>query len=218
MGTMPEVSVAEVSGDLAVKASLIAAASTMAAAAADSGTPEPVTLEEAKAHLRVYTADDDVYISALIPAAREMAEGRLSRTIRQRTRSVNFRDWHDNFVLPKPPFISIDTINYADENGQIQTLDGAAYYVAAQDEDAPGLVEFVPGTALPQLYARRRPITVSYLAGYAEGEVPAAIRQWMLLAIGTLYQNRESLVAGVSVAPLPADFMALLIQPYMVYE
>lgn len=218
MEIMPEVSVAEVSGDLAVKASLIAAASTVTLAADSSGAAEPVTMEEAKAHLRVYTADEDAYISALIPAAREMAEGRLNRTIRQRTRSVSFRDWYDNFVLPKPPFVSIDTITYADENGQIQTLDGAAYYVAAQDEDAPGLVEFVPGRALPQLYARRRPVTVSYLAGYAEGEVPAAIRQWILLAIGALYQNRESLVAGVSVAPLPADFMALLIQPYMVYE
>lgn len=221
MDAMPEVVVEEVSGDLAIKASLIAAAATtVTAAAAESGAvPEPITLEVAKAHLRVFGADEDDYISlVLIPAAREMAEGRLNRTIRQRTRSVTFADWRGNFVLPKPPFISIDTITYADEDGQVQTLDNTMYYVAAQDDDAPGLVELVPDATLPRLYRRQRPITVSYLAGYPEGQVPQAIISWMLLAIGALYQNRESVVAGVSVAELPADFMNLLIQQYRVYE
>lgn len=218
--SMPEVTVAEVSGDMAIKASLIAAAANFTAAAdAEAGSaPEPITLEEAKAHLRVIGTDEDAYISGLIQAAREMAEGRLNRTIRQRTRTALFRSWREEFVLPKPPFISIDTITYADEGGQVQTLDTGMYYTAAQDDDAAGVVELVPGQAMPILYTRRRPIAVSYLAGYPEGQVPRAIVQWMLLAIGTMYQNRESVVAGVSVAALPEDFMALLIQPYRVYE
>lgn len=215
---MPVVTTEEISGDLAIKASLIAAAST---ATGESGAVavEPITLAEAKAHLRVYGADDDAYISGLlIPAAREMAEGRLNRTIRRRTRVAAFRGWGDNFVLSKPPFVSIDTITYVDEGGQIQTLEGAAYYVAAQDDDAGGVVELVPGNALPYLYPRRLPITVSYLAGYAEGQVPAAIRQWMLLAIGDMYAHRESVAVGTITSAIPEDFMKLLIQPYMVYE
>lgn len=218
MELIPEVQVGEVSGALAEKASLIAAAAVLTTAADDGNIPEPITLAEAKAHLRVYGDDEDAYITGLIVAAREMAEGRLNRTIRQRTRTALFRGWSDDFQLTKPPFISIDTITYADEEGQVQTLDNALYYVASQEDDAPGVVEFVPGYALPVLYTRRRPVTVSYLAGYPEGGVPRAIVQWMLLAIGALYQNRESVVAGVSVAALPDDFMQLLIQPYMVYE
>lgn len=219
MEVIPEVTVGEVSGDIAAKASLVAAAANVTLATdADGAVPEPITLEEAKAHLRVYGADEDAYITALITVAREMAEGRINRTIRQRTRAARFRGWNDEFLLPKPPFVSIDTITYADENGQVQTLDATAYYVAADDEDAPGTVEFVPGLALPLLYRRRRPVTVSYLAGYAEGQVPRAILQWMLLAIGALYEHRESIVGGTITATLPDDFMKLLIQPYMVYE
>lgn len=211
---LPQVMVAQVSGDMAAKVSLIAAA----AVTASNEVPEPITLEEAKAHLRVVGTDEDDYIAALIPAVREMAEGRLNRTIRQRTRVALFRNWSEEFVLPRPPFIAIDTITYADEDGQVQTLDGGLYYVAAQDDDAPGVVELVPGEAMPYLYTRRRPISVSYLAGYPEGQVPRAIIQWMLLALGALYQNRESVVTGVSVDSLPEDFMSLLIQQYRVYE
>jgi len=40
---------------------------------------EPVTLDEAKAHLRVTIADDDGYIALLIPAARERVELFLRR-------------------------------------------------------------------------------------------------------------------------------------------
>ena len=40
--------------------------------------PEPLTLKEAKAHLRVEFDDDDLLIESLIVAAREWAEGFLN--------------------------------------------------------------------------------------------------------------------------------------------
>lgn len=40
---------------------------------------EPITLEEAKQHLRVVTDDDDALIGNLIPAAREYAENYQNR-------------------------------------------------------------------------------------------------------------------------------------------
>ena len=46
---------------------------------------EPITLDEAKAHLRVEFADDDAYISALITAAREYAEAFQNRLIAARS-------------------------------------------------------------------------------------------------------------------------------------
>lgn len=45
---------------------------------------EPVTLEEAKAHLRVEFDDDDTYITALISAAREYVESFQNRYIAER--------------------------------------------------------------------------------------------------------------------------------------
>lgn len=210
---MPEVFTAEVSGEMMLKASLIAAAATTSS---NSGAPEPVSLDEAKAHLRVVGDDEDPYISTLIAVAREMAEGRLNRTIRQRTRTEVFASWNDTLVLRKPPVILVTDVSYVDGNGEDQTLSADQYFAGVYTE--PAVVELIPDFQAPLLHYRRRSISVTYLAGYPEGEVPRAICQWILLAVGALYQNRESLVTGISVAELPENFMALLLQPYRVYE
>lgn len=212
--SIPEVTVAEVSGEMAIKASMIAAAAAVTLDGV-AGT-EPIALDEAKAHLRVVGTDEDDLITGLIVAAREMAEGRLNRTITQRERTEVFASWRDALALPKPPIVSVDAVTYTDDLGEVQTLDDGLYHAATYLE--PAVIELAPNFQPPALHFRQHPIAVTYTAGYPEGDVPRAIRQWMLLAIGTLYQNRESLVNGVSVAALPDDFMSLLLQPYRVYE
>ena len=47
------------------------------------------------------------------------------------------------------------------------------------------------------------------------GFIPAGLKHGMLLLLGTLYSNRESVVFA-SVASLPA--LALLLQPYKLYR
>jgi uncharacterized phiE125 gp8 family phage protein len=179
---------------------------------------EPITLEQAKAHLRVVVADEDDYISGLILAARQMAEGRLNRTLVQRARAARFSGWGDRMPLLKPPVISVDNIGYIDETGGEVMLDASRYYLTPVEEDELPEVELRSGESFPVLDRRAKPITVYYTAGYAAGQVPQPIIQWMLLAIGTLYANRESEVVGATVAPLPDDFMKWLLQPYRVYE
>lgn len=211
---LPGVTTSEATGDLLAKVSLIAAA---AATTLDGpAASEPVTLDEAKAHLRVIGTDEDDYITGLITAAREMAEGRLNRTIARRTRTDVFASWREDLVLAKPPVVSVDGVTYVDDTGTVQVLGDDMYHAAVYLE--PAVVELAPGFQGPALHFRRHPIAVTYTAGYADGDVPRAICQWILLAIGALYQNRESMVTGVSVTELPEGFMALLIQPYRVYE
>lgn len=182
---------------------------------------EPITLAQAKAHLRVVVADDDAYISGLIMAARQMAEGRLNRTIVQRRRAVRFSGWGDRMRLLKPPVISVDSIGYVDDTGGEMMLDASRYYLGVvEDEEESGLpeIELRAGEAFPYLDRRAKPITVYYTAGYPVGGVPQPIIQWMLLSIGTMYDNRATVVNGVSTAALPDDFARWLLQPYMVYE
>lgn len=199
---------------------------------------EPVTLLHAKEHLRVTAPDEDAYISGLITAARAMAEGRLNRTIVQRPRVARFVAWgapqNWRFVpgyyagsvvrgemrLLKPPVISVDSVEYLDANGAEATLDTDRYYLVPANEDELPRVELVvDSTPLPVLAPGRRDLVrVYYTAGYPVGEVPAPIVQWILLALGTMYANRESVVNGVTSVPLADDFMKWLLQPYMVYE
>ena len=178
---------------------------------------EPISLDRAKSHLKVVGTDDDAEILALIVTARQMAEGRLNRTIVQRRRTARFAGWGERMLLLKPPIISVDSVTYVDPDGAEVEVDTAEYYPGAEEGNGMPRVE-LNLTEWPLVGRRREPIAVNYTAGYPVGEVPMPIIQWMLLAIGTMYANREMEVIGASVASLPDDFGKYLLQPYMVYE
>ena len=198
-----------------IDATKLASASPQQFAAAefvalDTDTGEPITLEQAKAHLRVVGSDEDDYIAGLIEAARAMAEGRLNRTLVQRQLTGTFRSWCDRIELLKPPIVSVDSVEYLDTDGALQLF---------EDFDLAGQsVLPVAGAALPPLRYRPDAIRVMYTAGYEPGTVPQPIVQWMLLVIGALYAHRESMTAGVKVEMIPEEFNRWLLQPYMVYE
>lgn len=177
---------------------------------------EPVTLEQAKAHLRQPLPDDDDYISGLITAARQMAEGRLNRTLVQRELTARFASCDGRFYLNKPPIVSVESVTYLDAEGVEQTVAPAGYRLQTSNE-LPRLFATL-GAEWPSLLPTGGEFQVEYIAGYAPGEVPQPIVQWMLLVIGALYAHRESMTAGVKVEMIPEEFNRWLLQPYMVYE
>jgi len=185
--------------------------------ALDDASVEPISLEEAKKHLRLEGVldDEDDLISSMITAAREMAEGRLNRTLVRRVREVAACNW-GTIKLLKPPFVQVESVSYFDADGQSFDVDASDLSVSSIRE--PATVSLRYGFPAPQLARQDEAIIVRYTAGYAPGEVPRMIVQWMLLVIGALYAHRESFVAGVSVTMIPEEFNKWLLQPYMVYE
>jgi len=178
---------------------------------------EPITLDEAKEHLNLKGVidDNDAMILSMITAAREMAEGKLNRTLVRRVREVAAPTW-GKIALHKPPFVQLESVSYFDADGQSFDVDASDLSVSSIRE--PATVSLRYGFSAPQLARQDEAIIVRYTAGYAPGQVPRMIVQWMLLAIGAMYENREAVVAGVSVATLPDDYMKWFLQPYMVYE
>ena len=65
------------------------------------GTAEPVTLVEAKLHLRVDLSDDDALITAMISAAREMVERYTSRTLIYTAYRLTMDNWPYDIELPR---------------------------------------------------------------------------------------------------------------------
>jgi hypothetical protein len=59
-------------------------------------------------------------------------------------------------------------------------------------------------------------VIIQFVSGYglAASSVPTAIRQWMLLQIGTMYAHRETINVGGNVTPL--GFVDCLLDPYRV--
>lgn len=177
---------------------------------------EPITLAEAKAHLRVVSADDDAYITGLIVAARMMVEGRTQRALVVTTESVAMSAFPPVIELPRTPYKEVLQIAYLDDSDVWQEVDQSVYRVNTYT--VPVQITLDYEQSWPTVTPRAAAIVVSYEAGYTDPAiVPAPLKQWMLLAIGAMFENREQIAAGVEIYAIPESFMGLLWQPYMVY-
>ena len=180
---------------------------------------EPVSTSEAKSHLRVDTTADDTYIGTLITVARQNVESHLRRALISQTWEVVLDDFPAGVIrLPKPPLASVTSIKYTDDEGN-ESTDSSDNYVGDSDTE-PGRVVLKSGESWPSdTLAAANGVRVRYVAGYGSAAaVPNPIRQAILLLIGTLYENRESVLVaqGVTVAQLPFGVEALLM-PYRIF-
>ena len=166
---------------------------------------EPVSLVEAKEHLRVSHDEENVLIEQLIQSAREQVENDTARALFTQTLRLSldrFPSGPDNAIrLPRPPLASVSSIAYVDTAGDSQTLSGAAYQVDAYSE--PGRVVPVYGTSWPSARCQPNAVTVQYVAGWTAGTMPAAAKQLVLLWVSHLYDRRDPVNVGNIVSPMP---------------
>lgn len=176
---------------------------------------EPVILAEAKLHCRVDSADDDTLITALIVAARELAEQQTGRALVTQTWELALDAFPVSEIeLPLPPVQSIVSIKYLDSNGAEQTVPGADYGLDNYGS-VRHLVILAAGVEWPATLVAANAVKVRFVAGYgAAVDVPGSIRQWMLLQIGNWYATRESVNIGNIVNEMP--YVGALLDPYRV--
>jgi uncharacterized phiE125 gp8 family phage protein len=175
---------------------------------------EPITLAEAKAHLRVDGLDDDAYITALIVSAREGAEHITGRALMPQTLELALDSFAERIKLPKPPFVAIVSVKYLDESGILQTIAAEDYLLDEHSEPAALMPAY--DTCWPTTRCQANAVLIRYQAGYADAaSVPQMIKNWMLLRIGMLYERRESVIAGASIAEVP--YVDRLLDPYRIW-
>jgi uncharacterized phiE125 gp8 family phage protein len=155
----------------------------------------PVTLDEAKDHLRVVTTDEDQYISSLCLAATDFAEKFQNRTFVKRTRTMVLDAFPTVIRPPWPPLISVTTLKYIDSDGAEQTLSNTLYRVDAVTE--PGRITVAYNETWPTIRAVTNAITITYLAGYGTAAaVPDDVKAAIKLIVGHLYEHREAVSEG----------------------
>jgi uncharacterized phiE125 gp8 family phage protein len=178
---------------------------------------EPISLAEAKAHLRVEHDSEDVLIDIIIGAARGAAEEYTQRALVTQTWDLKLDGFDDVIEVPRPPLQAITSVKYVDQNGTLQTLSAATDYQV----DLPDGPYAQPGRIMPAYQmtwpiARKvfNAIEVRFVAGYGfAADVPKQIKQAMLLIIGHLYENREmvaTLERGGQVVEVPLSSRWLL--------
>jgi len=179
---------------------------------------EPVTVAEAKAHLRVDTSEDDAYVQNLVTSAREWCEQYLDRTLVNTQWVMRFDsfppDGTQDIELPRPPMATAGTttavsLTFTYENGTTATYSTASYRV--DRNSTPGAVKTLYGQTWPPHLMDDNAVSVTWWAGYgaAGSSVPAAIRHAILMIVGILYEKRAAAESG-SLNEVPFGVKSLL--------
>jgi uncharacterized phiE125 gp8 family phage protein len=162
---------------------------------------EPVTLDQARAWLRVESGgDEDALIASLIPAARARAEWHTGRAFMTQSWTL-WLDRSDGVIdVPLPPLQSVTSVTLYKPDGTPVVLTTGDCQVAGQ--------RVMLAQPLPILRPAHG-IAVAFTAGYGGADaVPPAIAQAILQIVAALYDHR-----GGDTAPTPDAALALL-APY----
>jgi uncharacterized phiE125 gp8 family phage protein len=187
-----------------------------------------ITLAKAKEHLRVDQDIEDELIAGYLDAAIDSASIWLNRALNQCDYQQSFSEWPacSYLDLAIAPIVSVEGLVYFDEEGEEQTVDPALWsFVTTPSGGRMYLLEDFTFPTLRELPTDQ--IYVSLTAGYdaddgssgtdPELTLPPAITSAILLTVGHLYANRESVIVGKGAAVLPqaAEF---LLDRYKIYR
>lgn len=178
----------------------------------------PVSLEEAKSHLRVGFPDDDDLIEALLQASIGYAESFTGRAFIDQTFDLFLDAFPTDGAairLPNPPLIEVTGIYYRDSNGDEQEFASSSYLCDTSPNDK-ARVQLAYGANWPTIQDRINAVRIRYRAGYlkplspSEAGVPQAICAAIKIILANLYEHRESVVIGQSAVEMPWSAMQLL--------
>ncbi len=176
---------------------------------------EPVSLAEAKAHLRVDGTAEDALIQSLIVTSRLHIEAALGLALITQSWSYFLDRWPKGgrLVLPLGPVAAISHVRVWNEEGGSESLALSGFLLDGHGMP-PRLVALAG--ALPLTPGRvANGIEVGFTAGFgaASTDVPATIRHALLLLVAHWYEHREPVEIGVGVNAVPA-MVSDLLAPY----
>jgi len=150
-----------------------------------AATTEPVSLDEAKAHLSVYHDSDDAMIGAFITAARQIVELESGVALAEAEYLWSPSNGRTRPALPLWP-ATVAGVTYWDGDARV-ALDADIYAL----DDERGFLSLAPAYPQPRVEFVTVPVTNE------------ALNVAILLMVGDLYERREASIDG-SIAPNPA--------------
>ncbi len=188
----------------------------MTAALITAPALEPVSLADAKAHLRLDSDDDDQLLSAAIVAARVHVEALTRRLLIEQGWRVYLDQWPRKRIvrLTPAPLISVDAVTIYDANGDPIVVSEDDYEVDAVA--VPGRL-VLSGAAPVTVGKAVNGIEIDVTAGYGPSslEVPAPLRQAIMMLVAHWYEHRGVVGHDMAGAIPPHGFDAL-VAPYRI--
>lgn len=174
-------------------------------------TAEPVTLSDAKDHMRVTTTEEDTIITNMIVVARKWCEGYSGRAYMDQTWDIYLDDFPDvPYEVPLPPLQSITHIKYVDTDDTTSTVDSDTYNVDSYS--APGRINLACGESWPTTTLRTvNGVVIRVVCGStAIGDVPEEYKLAIKLLVGHLYEHREETTIERNLEQIPMGIKAIL--------
>ena len=161
-------------------------------------TVEPVTLAEARVHLKNDDESyDDTYITNLIVSARKLCEKYCNRVFITQTWQQNENGFGSYIDLEVNKVQSVTSIAYIDQDEASQTLSTSNYQVDLL-ADTCKIYEGVSAGFPSVSTSTINPVKITYVCGYGLAvSVPQDIKQAIFLMISHLYENREGVIVPV---------------------
>jgi uncharacterized phiE125 gp8 family phage protein len=173
---------------------------------------EPVTLEEAMAHLRVEDFGEAEMIQGYIKAARSDLDGwlgRMGECLITQTWELIFDQFPagKTIELPLRPVQSVISVTYTDAGGGVQSMPPSSYVLDGISW-TPRL-GLAPGASWPASAGTLGSAQIQFVAGYGDNpwEIPPVYRQGLLLMLAHLYEHRGDDAGDV---PIPSSYWNLL--------
>jgi uncharacterized phiE125 gp8 family phage protein len=162
-------------------------------------TQEPVSLQEAKNHLRVDGNQDDALIQLCIASARIFFEKSCEISIASSELQLSLDSFPETIYLPHGPINSIIDVEYTDSNSEDQTLDDWIEDIYS----SPARITPVLNGVFPETAEIINSVWVTYTTGWTPSAVPKLLKTGILFYVGHLYENREGVTTGsLNEAPL----------------
>ena len=171
-------------------------------------TVEPISLDEAKRHLRIDIdeTDHDDYLQDLIVVARQRVETVTWRKLVTQTWTAYLSDWPGGEYIELPfgtlqsvtPEVidGVSGIKYTDSAGDTYSWVSTEYIVGTDYQK--GRVTLADGYTWPNetLYPSN-PIEIVFICGYGLAvSVPSQIKHAMKMIMSELFENREISIIG----------------------
>ena len=173
---------------------------------------EPISLDEAKQHLRVDSTDEDVLIQSLISAARLHLETLTNRVFISQSWTILRDAWPKSNVLELPigPVSEVEEIRVLEGDDVTLIISPALYLV--DTGNVPSRIAMRDFSGWPRPRQVLNGIEIDIVAGYgpAATDVPQALRHAILLLMAHWFEHREPIAMGSGAVMVPGGVDAIV--------
>ncbi len=176
---------------------------------------EPVSVSEAKAHLRLDGDVEDVLVGSLIVTSRLHVEAALGLALIHQGWRLSLDRWpglREPVRFPLRPIASVTSVTVYAEDGTPAILPSESYLLDGHAL-SPRLIPQEGGWPRPGRRANGIEIAFEAGIGAAAADVPAPLRHAILLLVAHWYEHRDPLEIGQAAAAIPPAVSDLL-RPY----